>query len=104
MAWWGLRGKNWGSRLRGLISCLVFVPRLDHPYIVPQECVGMEILPYWGKGRHVLTNLTAGGSVAEDIRVIGNGGCCQGELKAMQIMAAQVTQPIDGMSDSPERG
>ena len=47
-------GQNRGSRLRGLISCLVFVLRLDHPYRVRQECMEMEILPYLGKVRHVL--------------------------------------------------
>ena len=38
-------GKMGAHRLTGLISCLVFVPRLDHPYMVPTECVGMEIVP-----------------------------------------------------------
>ena len=49
VAWWDLSGKmqaKWGAhRLTGLISCLVFVPRLDHPYMVPTACVEMEIVP-----------------------------------------------------------
>ena len=49
VACWGLSGKMQAKlgahRLAGLISCLVFVPRLDHPYMVPTECVGMEIVP-----------------------------------------------------------
>ena len=58
------QGAKWGAhRLTGLISCLVFVPRLDHPYIVLQECVAMEILPWWGKSRHVLDPPGEGGGV-----------------------------------------
>ena len=82
----GPKGKKGGSppdsvdQLFGL--CAPFRP----PVYIPQECVGMEILPYWGKNRHVLdrrevTNLAAGGSVAGDIRVTTDvdtkkGVCC----------------------------
>ena len=48
----------------GLINCLFFVPRLDRPYTVPQECVVYADMSLM-RG---VTNLAAVGSVAGDSR------------------------------------
>ena len=66
-------------RLTGLISCLVFVPLLDHPYIYYPGSA-WELRYYLSGGRIDMsltgggTNLAAGGSVTGDIRVTTDVG------------------------------
>ena len=110
----GPQGQNAGNmgahRLTGLISRLAFVPRLDHPYIVPQWRYYLS-----GGDRHVLdagdgvggTNLAAGGSVAGDIMMTtdvgqnpraapGMGNVVSSSLKAMHTMTVQINSWLRG--------
>ena len=62
-------GQNEGSRLRGLISCLVFVPRLDHPYMDARRHVLDR------KGGLLILQLI----MAKSKGCTRNGRCCHGE-------------------------